>query len=371
MKWLSFISVALFVSACVGRHEHASHESSCLYARNFDIIQSELPSGDVCPAVVVISPSDGHRDTLVMEKPMDNIVCMSSSHVAALSEIGADSVITAVSGMDYISDPDIRRRFDASDKDDVLRGMHAVNPVYDIGYESSLDYEKILELDPDLLVTYTVSGAEPPYIAKLRSLGVPVMILHDHLEEHPLARAEYVRLFGALTHLLPEADSVYAGVCSRYESLAETVVDSGSAPCAVLLNIPYADAWYIPGEGSYMSRLIKDAGGVVLGAEPGTAVSRVVSVEQAYVLSQQADVWLNPGSCRTLEEMKQIHQLFPKFGPLSKELPIYNNTLRTTPEGGNDFWESGAMRPDLILEDMINIFRGDTEKSLHYFFPLD
>lgn len=352
----------LLMAACAGPHVDAGPESSCRYARNFDVIDVHLPSGESCSAVVVISPSGGHRDTVKVEDAMDNIICMSSSHVAALSEIGADSVISAVSGIDYISDPDIRKRFDSSDN---------VLPVYDIGYETSLDYEKILELNPDLLVTYTVSGAEPPYIAKLRSLGVPVMILHDHLEEHPLARAEYVRLFGALTHRLAEADSVYAEVCSRYEALAEATADAGSTPCDVLLNIPYADAWYIPGEDSYMSRLIKDAGGRVLGAEPGTAVSRVISIEHAYNLSLQAQAWLNPGSCRTQDELRAVHQLFPKFGPLAKGLPIYNNTLRTTSEGGNDFWESGAMRPDLILQDLINIFCSETDASLYYFFPLD
>lgn len=362
MRWSAVISVLLLLAACAGPHVDAGPESSCRYARNFDIIDVTLPSGEVCSAVVVISPFGGNRDTLVADAPMDNIICMSSSHVAALSEIGADSVISAVSGMAYISDPDIRQRFDAHDDP---------HPVYDIGYESSLDYEKILELDPDLLVAYTVSGVVPPYIAKLRNLGIPVVILHDHLEEHPLARAEYVRLFGALTHRLAEADSIYAEVCSRYEALAEAIADAGTAPCDVLLNIPYADAWYIPGEESYMSRIIQDAGGRVLGAEPGTPVSSVISIETAYRLSQQARIWLNPGSCRTLEELGGVHQLFPKFGPLAKGLPVYNNTLRTTPEGGNDFWESGAMRPDLILQDLAGIFTENTDASLHYFFSLD
>ncbi len=30
--------------------------------------------------------------------------------------------------------------------------------------------------------------------------------------------------------------------------------------------------------------------------------------------------------------------------------------------GGNDFWESGAVRPDLVLEDLVRIFNGSGEK---------
>ena len=98
-----------------------------------------------------------------------------------------------------------------------------------------------------------------------------------------------------------------------------------------------------------------DAGGEVLGAVPG-AVSSTVSLERAYELSQEADIWLNPGPFRTRKELEASHHAFRMFGPLKEGKPIYNNTLRTTPEGGNDFWESGSVRPDLILEDLIAIF---------------
>ena len=120
-----------------------------------------------------------------------------------------------------------------------------------------------------------------------------------------------------------------------------------------------------------MARLIHDAGGEVLGAEAGTSRSRVITMEQAYILSQDADIWLNPGHCRTREELFRIHQLFLKFGPLADGLPIYNNTLRTTPEGGNDFWESGAVRPDLILEDLRKIISGNQPDSLNYYIKVD
>ena len=336
-----------------GRNHQNVNENSCSYAHFFDII--ETSSGT---AVVTISPYGGIRDTLIVDEPADNLICMSTSHVACLSEIGADSLITGVSGLRYTADPDILLRFSEP----------GLKPVYDIGYESSLDYERILSLDPDIILAYTVSSAEPPYIAKLRSLGLEVLVLHDHVEEHPLARAEYIRLFGALTGRSDKADSIFNDISQRYESLAGQVV--ASQPKKVLINIPYADAWYIPGGENYMSKLVKDAGGEVLGAAEGRSSSSVVSLEEAWMLSQEADLWLNPGHCATIKELASIHQLFPSFGPLAKGLPIYNNTLRTTPEGGNDFFESGAVRPDLVLSDLIYIMSGEAGTSLNYFKPL-
>lgn len=344
----------LFAMSCTGLH-HLSADTSSRYARYFDIVKV-----DSTDAVVIISPYDNSRDTLLLENPVDNIICMSTSHVACLSEIGADSLITAVSGIRYTADPDIRERYD--------NGQNSLKPIYDIGYEASLDYERILALKPDLIVAYTVASAEPPYISKMRSLGLPVLILHDHVENHPLARAEYIRLFGSLIGKSEIADSVFNDIALRYESLAADV--SVRQPRNVLINIPYADAWYIPGGENYMSRLVKDAGGQILGSERGNSASGVISLEDAWRLSQEADIWLNPGNCDSRSELASIHQLFESFGPLQNDLPIYNNTLRMTPEGGNDFFESGAVRPDLVLEDLIEIMSGEIRSTLHYFKPL-
>ena len=355
MKRFAVLSMlVLLFASCVNRGvDRTVSVTSCEYARYFDILDGDEAG------IISISPYNGHRDTLKLDSAVDNIVCMSSSNVAALAALGADSLISAVSGIDYISNEHIR-----------ARAGNADNPVYDVGYEASLDYERILSLDPDILVTYTVSGAEPPYLLKLRELGIPVLVLHDHLEDHPLARAEYIRLFGVLSGRRTKADSVFLSVKERYQSLCGQVCREKVTK--VLLNIPYGDIWYVPGEDSYMSCLIRDAGGEVLGAKKGTSLSGTINMEKAYTLSAEADIWLNPGHCRTRTELASVYKLFPNFGPMAKGLPIYNNTLRTTPEGGNDFWESGAMRPDLILEDLMSIFgtHHKSEESLKYHFEL-
>lgn len=336
------ILVLFFLSGC-NSVRRGPVSSASEYASYFEVQDS---------IVKVISPYDRSIDTLRVSEPMFRIICMSSSSVAALSAIGAGEAVSAVSGLRYMTD----------------KGLHE-RGVPDIGYENSLDYETILSLNPDILVAYTVAGTEPQYLSKLRSLGIRVLVIHDHLEQHPLARAEYVRLFGALTGRLDAADSVFSAVRDRYESLAASV--GSNEPVKVLMNIPYGDAWYIPGAENYMSRLVDDAGGEVLGTEPGESRSRVVSMEEAYALSLDADMWLNPGHCRSVSELVSTHHFFDRFGPVVKGLPVYNNTLRTTEEGGNDFWETGAVRPDLILEDLVSIFSETPSDSLNYFFRLD
>ncbi len=317
--------------ACAG--PAVRQESGMEYARWFSILQD---------GAVVLRTPGGDADTL--RGPFRRMVCMSSSYVGFLEAIGADSTVAGVSGLQFL-------------------GNRKVNAI-EAGYDAALNYEAILLTRPDLFLTYSVSSAEPPYLARLRELGIRCATVSEHLESHPLARAEYVKLFGALTGREAAADSVFSAVRDRYLALVQP-----SATKKVLINIPYASQWFIPGGDNYMTRLIRDAGGILLGAVPGKQESSVIGLETAYAFAQEADVWLHPGWCETREQLRAVHPLFSEFPVLEKD--VWNNTLQRTPGGGNRFWETGPVRPDWVLEDLTRIFSGSVTDSLHYYLPVD
>lgn len=335
MKKLFPILFLCLLISC-GRNVRKPVSGGMEYARWFEVQEGSL---------IFHSPYGAPDDTLAVGAPLRRIVCMSSSYIGFLDALGCDSVAVAVSGLAYVTDPEVRE--------------HAV----EVGYDAALDYETILKLQPDLLLTYAVSAAEPPYLAKLRELGIRTAVIHEHLESHPLARAEYIKLFGLLTGRPEQADSLFALTRDRYLSL----VCETDIPRKVLVNIPYADQWYIPGGENYMTRLIRDAGGEVLGAVPGQFHSSVISVEKAYAFAREADFWLNPGWCSTREQLRSVHPLFADFPVLGKQ--VWNNTKQSTPGGGNAFWETGPAHPDLILEDLRAIFDG-AEVPGYYFQPV-
>ena len=341
-------AATLSLSACQSRPGAVEHPSTNRYARWFEILDT---------AVVTISPYDGTRDTVSTVEPLTKLVCFSTSYTACLSAIGCPETAVGVSGLRFVRDSVVR----AGAKE--------------VGYEGNPDYEAMLELQPDLVLTYYVSSAVPAYVTKLSTLGTRVFVLYEHLEEHPLARAEYLRLFGALTHRQAEADSVFSAIESRYLSLASAVEKARRAAPdgftrSVLINIPYDDLWYVPGADSYLSRLIRDAGGEVAGAHAGTAFSTPMGMEQAYDLSQGADCWLHPGWCRSLADLLSVHPLFTDFPVIRRA--VYNNTLRMAPEGGNDFWESGAVRADQVLSDLVTILHPEVAaEPLYYYLPLE
>ena len=291
---------------------------------------------------VVLYAPDGTSDTL--RGPYRRIVCMSSSYVGFLEALGKEDVIVGVSGLSFLAD--------------------SLPNAVEVGYEAALDYEAVLSAAPDLLLAYTVSAAEPPFLAKLRELGIPVASLYEQLERHPLARAEYLKCFGALTGCRERADSVFSAVRDRYAVWVQPTVSR-----KVLINLPYADQWFIPGGDSYMARLFRDAGAELTGAVPGRRESSVIDMETAYRYAQEADFWFHPGWCRSKAQIRRLHPLFAHFPVLEKG--VWNNTLQETAGGGNRFWESGPVRPDLILEDLVHIFQGGTAAALHYYLPVN
>ena len=68
--------------------------------------------------------------------------------------IGEAGRVVGVSGIDYISNPDIQARRDS---------------VGDVGYEGNINYELLLSLDPDLVLLYGVNGASSMSVSPIFS----------------------------------------------------------------------------------------------------------------------------------------------------------------------------------------------------------
>ena len=278
-------------------------------------------------------------DGQVLEGDAERIVAMSSTHIAMLDAIGEVDRVVGVSGIDYISNPDIQARRDR---------------IGDVGYEGNINYELLLSLDPDLVLLYGVNGAsgmEP----KLRELGIPFLYVGDYLEESPLGKAEWLVVLSEVVGKRAEGEKVFAEIPVRYNALKQRVAENTLDAPSVMLNMPYGDSWFMPSTESYAVRLIKDAGGDYIYKKNMSNASTPIDMEEAYLLASAADMWLNVGMANTLGEVKAA---CPKFVDTRCFLngDVYNNNACTNAAGGNDYFESAVVHPDLLLRDLVKIF---------------
>lgn len=288
----------------------------------------------------------------ILKGDAKRIVTMSSTHVAMLDALGMADRIVGVSGLDFITNPYI----------------HSRNDIGDVGYDGNINYEVLLSLNPDLVLLYGVTGASSME-SKLKELGIPYIYIGDYLEESPLGKAEWMVALAEIVGSREVGERRFKEIPERYEQLKSRVkrVASESDCPKVMLNIPYGDSWFMPPTGSYMVRLISDAGGEYLYRENTGSSSLPIDMEKAYHLTSEADVWLNTGSVKSLEELRHACPKFSDTQVFRKGM-VYNNNRGATPGGGNDFFESGIVRPDIVLRDLVKIFYPElvTEDFVYY-----
>ena len=66
-----------------------------------------------------------------------------------------------------------------------------------------------------------------------------------------------------------------------------------------------------------------------------------------------ADIWVGV-DVNTYEQLEEQDERLMLFKPV-KNKQVYHYLNRTTKTGGNDFWESAMLRPDILLKDFIYI----------------
>lgn len=278
-------------------------------------------------------------DGQILDGVAKRIVATSSTHVAMLEALGAADRIVGVSGIDYITNPEIQKHREE---------------ISDIGYEGNIDYEALLAADPDIVLLYGVNGASAME-GKLRELDIPYIYIGDYLEESPLGKAEWIVPMAEIIGEREKGEKKFSEIADRYNELKKKVADAAIDAPSVMLNLPYGDSWFMPSASSYMARLISDAGGDYIYKKDTGSTSLPIDLEEAYTLASLADFWLNTDQTASLAALAKK---CPKFTDtrVFRNGTVYNNTLRANAAGGNDFFESGITNPDLILQDLILIF---------------
>ncbi len=287
---------------------------------------------------------DSLKSIPYIKTPVKRVIALSTTHVAMIDQLGSAESIVGLSGADFIYSSTLREGIESG-------------AVKDVGYGPGLDFESIVRLQPDVLFLYGVEGNVMTTLEKLTDLGIPAVFCGEYLETHPLGKAEWIRFFSLFYNKEEQSARFFQQIDSAYSALS--ALASGVQPKPVVLNgLPWKDTWYMAGGKSFAAQLIEDAGGDYLWKDNPSTQAVPLDLESVYMRALNADIWINPGAAGSLADILLQDERLGDLDVLQSG-HVFNNDARSNVGRGNDYWESGTVRPDLVLADLIEVFHPD------------
>ena len=334
MRWfLPIICLLLCFAGCAKQPaKQGSLPAGNKYATGFAI--TETDSGTV---VEVFQP----YKRLCVREPLHRIGTMSTVQVGFLYAIDAMNSLVAVCNPELIYTP--------------LKGDEI-----DLGDSMKPSAERALQAGLDMLLAVNYGQYDNLEAVRLEKLGIPLIYINEWQESSPLARAEWIRVIGALTGRLHQADSVFHEVETKYNGL----ITKSQEPIAIMSGNNFRGTWYVPSGKNYLAYLFKDAGAAYPFYDDERETSIPLTIEETLRYFHDADVWVgaNGNSLAELAELDEKHTWFKAY----QEGRVYNWRKQTKGGGPNNFWERGVVHPEEMLEDVIHILNNAPDSLLHF-----
>lgn len=293
-------------------------------------------------------PSDGHK----VKVPLKSLMTNSATHLGFLELLGELDKVTGVCNSRYIYNPAI------------LQGVKE-GRIKDLGESFSLDIENLLLLHPQAVMT-TAYNVEDENSKRMKQTGLPLLYNIEWQEPSLLGRAEWIKFIGAFFDKEALADSIYTKIEQQYKEFKKITIALSYAP-SIFSGEDYRGTWSMSGGNSYTAQLFRDAGANYYYAKDTSSTSIPSTIEEALMHFNKADIWVGvqAASLDDLERTNSSYKLFKAY----QDGKVYNINKRINKAGGNDYWESGVARPDLLLSDMIKICHPELlpEYELTYF----
>lgn len=307
------------------------------YATGFQLTQTD--SGTV---VEVFQP----YQRVCIREPLRRLGTMSTVQVGFLYAIDAMESLVAVCNPELIYTP--------------VRGDEI-----DLGDSMKPSAERALQAGLDMLLAVNYGHYDNLEAVRLEKLGISTIYINEWQESSPLARAEWIRVLGALTGRLHEADSVFAEVEMKYEELKnhKSSIINHQSP-KIMSGNNFRGTWYVPSGKNYLAYLFKDAGAEYPFYEDERETSIPLTMEDCLRYFHEADVWVGAGgnSLAELAEMDEKHTWFKAY----QNGRVYNWRKQRLPSGANNFWERGVVHPEEMLEDVILMLNNAPDSLLHF-----
>ncbi|CAM3701794.1 ABC transporter substrate-binding protein [Flavobacterium chungbukense] len=287
-----------------------------------------------------------------IQVPLESVVVTSTTNIPFLEMLEVENKLVGFPHTDYISSEKTRALIDKGS-------------VKNVGQNEKLNIEQLIELAPNLIVTFGVDNNNP-MLDNLKKSGLNVLIQGDWMEQSPLGKAEWIKLYGALFAKEDKAKELFDKIVESYNQAKKLVADK-PATSKVLYGSMYEDVWYVAKGNSWVAQFMKDAQATYLWADLKGSGSEGLSFEKVLDKAKTANVWIASGSFKSLDELQKANPHYGEFDAF-KNKSVYNFEGKLGATGGTVYYELAPSRPDLVLKDYIKIFHPDLLSSYEFTF---
>jgi iron complex transport system substrate-binding protein len=293
-------------------------------------------------------PKDLPQSALALATPLKRVCLTSSTQAAFFALLGLEDKVVGLSCGYLANTPSLAARYQSGDLAEISTGPEM---------SGRLDLEKLSQLKPDLVMCYPLGSGGVEIQPKLAEAGFTAVVDNEYREGNPLARAEWVKFVAAFFGKEREAGKIFNRIARDYQALKKKAGRAGRQP-AVFVNTDFKGVWWMPAGSSYMAVYLADAGADYLWKGEAGSKPLALATETVFARAREADFWLNPGTSENLKALSSADARLAGFKAF-RNGQVYNFVAKVNARGGNDFWEGGVARPDLVLKDLVKIFHPD------------
>ena len=290
----------------------------------------------------------------VIRTPVQSVIAYSSTQWSVFLELGEIGRVKGILESDYTDNIEIKK-------------LLAEKKIEDVGIETSLKTEIAINLHPDVILYTPYSTVPKTEIGELT--GAVMFPFADYLENHPLGRAEWLKVIGFLTCREKDTDKWFNEIVSRYESLKSLCENVENRP-TVFSDLPFEGQWYLPGGMSYISQIFHDAGANYIWKDNNSTASLPVDAETVLSKARDADYWRimnstnKPFSYERLAVENELYTFFKAY----KDRNIIVCDIRQS-----GYFEKSEYEPDVLLKDFVFVFHPEmieNDYAPRYFYRM-
>lgn len=288
-----------------------------------------------------------YKNANIVRTPVDNVLIASTTQACSLRTIGElDSIKAVTTEEQYWTIKEIK---------DLMKD----GKVHYVGSNLAPDYEKIVDLNPDLtIVSSGLSEADTKFIDKLEELGLNYVVDNEYKEQNPFGRMEWTSLIAAFYDKEDIAASELDKTVQKIEEVSKKIKNK-SKPKVVWASVYEGNAYIAP-KNSYVDNMINMAGGINACASIDSNEGRV-SIEQLHEVAKDADIFVYSSSSDYAPNLESIKSSAPVLADLDV---VKNGNLWVF---APDYYQSVDKTDELIV-DLVEMFHPGTtgEKIKHY-----